>query len=106
MLGTGIFVCTHWELHASKIAHTCNDNSLLILISAESFVGKGYVIRGYRRHARMRVGKVEYKYCNYYVRLEEGKPPLNYYNKPARDRNTLLSEWMELMRNRRIVSSL
>lgn len=32
-----------------------------------------------RRHARRRVGKVEYKHCHYFVRLEEGKPPKDYY---------------------------
>lgn len=73
---------------------------------AESFVGKGHVIKGIRRHARTRIGKVEYKYCHYFLRLEEGKPPANYYNLPSTDRDTLLSKWLESMRKRRVISSL
>ncbi|KAK9500283.1 hypothetical protein O3M35_001571 [Rhynocoris fuscipes] len=73
---------------------------------AESFVGKGNYIKGVRRHARGRVGKVEYKYCQYFVRLEEGKPPKNYYNLPETDKESLLSKWIETMRNRRVISSL
>nr|CAD7460004.1 unnamed protein product [Timema tahoe] len=51
---------------------------------AESFVGKGHVVKGVRRHARGRVGKVEYFHCHYFVRLEEGTPPDHYYyhNRP------------------------
>lgn len=73
---------------------------------AESFVGKGHVVKGIRRHARLRYGEVEYKYCHYFIRLEEGQPPLNYYNKPIFDKNTLLMDWIEKMRNRRVISSL
>ena len=67
---------------------------------------KAHVIKGIRRHARSRIGEVEYKYCHYYVRLEEGKPPANYYNKPILDKDTLLAKWMEEMRNRRVIGSL
>ncbi|CAH1397173.1 unnamed protein product [Nezara viridula] len=73
---------------------------------AESFVNKGNYIKGIRRHARGRVGEVEYKYCNYYIRLEEGQPPANYYNKPVMDKEILLSKWIEQMRNRKVISSL
>ncbi|XP_014279941.1 large ribosomal subunit protein uL22m [Halyomorpha halys] len=73
---------------------------------AESFVGKGNYIKGVRRHAKGRLGEVEYKYCHYYVRLEEGKPPANYYNKPVMDKDTLLSKWIEEMRIRKVISSL
>ncbi|XP_014261257.1 39S ribosomal protein L22, mitochondrial [Cimex lectularius] len=73
---------------------------------AESFTGKGYVIKGYRKHARGKIGMVKYKYCHYFVRLEEGKPPVNYYNKPSMDKESLLSKWLDEMRARRPVSSL
>lgn len=44
-----------------------------IVIVAESFVTKGQVIKGMRRHGRARFGIVEYFHCHYFVRLEEGK---------------------------------
>ncbi|XP_031636512.1 39S ribosomal protein L22, mitochondrial [Contarinia nasturtii] len=72
---------------------------------AESFTGKGYVIKGIRRHARMRVGRVEYKYCHYFVRLEEGKPPKDYYgNKVTPEQQ--LDKWMDEKRKRKIYNSL
>lgn len=46
---------------------------------AEAFAGRAEVIKGIRRHARGRMGVVEYKYTNLFIRLEEGKPPKNYY---------------------------
>merc|ERR1739838_104955 len=49
---------------------------------AESHCGRGPVIKGYRRHARRRFGNVRYKYCHYFVRLEEGEPPADYYDTP------------------------
>ncbi|KAF6200504.1 hypothetical protein GE061_004947 [Apolygus lucorum] len=73
---------------------------------AESFVSKGVTVKGMRRHARMRAGIIKYRYCHYYVRLEEGKPPENYYNRPSRDKETLLNDWLQRMRYRRIVGSL
>lgn len=75
---------------------------------AESFVGKGYVMKGARRHARGRFGIVKYKHCHYFVRLEEGPPPKHYYYKDLEDRSGpgLLGTWLEKMRRRRIVHSL
>lgn len=72
---------------------------------AESFAGKGPVIKGIRRHAKARIGKVEYKYCHYFVRLEEGPPPKNYYHqeKPSEE---LLEQWLENKRKRKIYRSL
>lgn len=46
---------------------------LLSIFLAESFVGKGQVIKGMRRHGRSRFGIVEYFHCHYFVRLEEGE---------------------------------
>lgn len=76
-----------------------------MLLSAESFVGRGQVIKGIRRHARKRVGMVEYKHSHYFVRLEEGQPPAHYYQ-PPKTGEEMLEDWMTKMRQRRIISSL
>lgn len=72
---------------------------------AESFVGKGRVFRGVRRHGRGRVGQVEYKHCHYFVRLEEGEPPKHYYKTPVTPQDQL-DNWLQQMRNRKVTSSL
>lgn len=72
---------------------------------AESFVGKGKVYKGVRRHARGRVGQVEYKHCHYFVRLEEGAPPKDYYNKTVTPEEQL-EKWFESMRKRKITNTL
>ncbi|PSN54360.1 39S ribosomal protein L22 [Blattella germanica] len=74
---------------------------------AESFVGKGLVVKGMRRHAKMRFGKVEYFHCHYFVRLEEGTPPKDYYYHNRRLTGPeLLQKWLDKMRNRKIPSTL
>ena len=73
---------------------------------AESFASKGNVIKGIRRHARGRVGKVEYKFCHYFVRLEEGSPPKNYYHPTDKSSEELLDQWLENKRKRKIYRSL
>lgn len=73
---------------------------------AESFVGKGPVIKGFRRHARSRHGTVEYCHCHYFVRLEEGTPPKNYYLNTPKEPQEHLKDWLESMRKRKIISSL
>ncbi|XP_054730293.1 39S ribosomal protein L22, mitochondrial [Anastrepha obliqua] len=72
---------------------------------AESFVGKGRYFRGVRRHARGRTGRVEYKHCHYFVRLEEGEPPKDYYL-PVQTPEQQLEKWIEQMRKRKITNSL
>ncbi|GLH01073.1 39S ribosomal protein L22, mitochondrial [Gryllus bimaculatus] len=74
---------------------------------AESFVGKGHVVKGFRRHARARFGKVEYFHCHYFVRLEEGTPPEHYYyhTRPLTG-SEMLDNWLQEMRNRRIFGGL
>lgn len=72
---------------------------------AESFVGKGTVIKGIRRHARARFGTVEYFHCHYFVKLEEGKPPKHYYQ-PSKEPKEQLEDWLSQMRRRKITSSL
>lgn len=72
---------------------------------AESFVGKGKVFKGVRRHARARTGRVEYKHCHYFVRLEEGTPPADYYNRSVTPEQQL-EKWFDSMRQRKIINSL
>lgn len=74
---------------------------------AESFVTKGVVIQGMRRHARARMGKVEYFHCHYFVRLEEGTPPKHYYPfKRELTGSELLENWLQQMRRRKIPNTL
>lgn len=75
-----------------------------VLILAESFVGKGFLAKGIRRHARSRVGRVEYKYCHYFVRLEEGKPPKHIDKQVTPEQQ--LNKWLEQKRMRKIYNSL
>lgn len=79
--------------------------SFLHNFAAESFVGKGIVFKGIRRHARKRVGRVEYKHSHYFVRLEEGKPPKDYYNNIVTPEQQL-EKWLEDKRKRKINNSL
>ncbi|XP_043267209.1 39S ribosomal protein L22, mitochondrial isoform X2 [Venturia canescens] len=73
---------------------------------AESFATKGIVIKGLRRHARARIGEVRYGYVHYFVRLEEGTPPENYYLPAPKGTEELLEDWKEKMRKRKIYNSL
>lgn len=76
------------------------------VISAESFVGKGMVIKGMRRHARIRFGAVEYKHTHYFVRLEEGKPPKHYYLPYPKQPHEQLEDWVRDMRKRKVINSV
>lgn len=58
-----------------------------------------------RRHARGRVGRVEYKYVHYFVRLEEGKPPQDYYGRLVTPEQKL-NDWLRKKRERKIPNSL
>ncbi|XP_067142054.1 large ribosomal subunit protein uL22m [Centruroides vittatus] len=71
----------------------------------ESFVGRGRYIKGLRKHARMRFGVVKYRYCHYFVRLVEGPPPKHYYP-PEATGYEKLQEYIQELRDRRIVGSL
>lgn len=74
---------------------------------SESFATKGLVFKGVRRHARMRMGLMRYFHCHYYVRLEEGPPPKYFYVENApKTTKSMLAEWVDQMRNRRIPGSL
>ncbi|EDV92453.1 39S ribosomal protein L22, mitochondrial [Drosophila grimshawi] len=73
---------------------------------AESFVGKGRVFKGMRRHARGRFGRVEYKHCHYFLRLEEGEPPQHYYMPEPQTPQQQYEHWVEQMRSRKVINSL
>lgn len=63
-------------------------------------------MKGLRRHAKGRVGLIHYRYCNFYIRLEEGEPPADYLNRGDRSGPTLLEKWIQEIRNRKIIGSL
>ena len=58
---------------------------------AESFCDNFDNIKGIRRHGRGRITQVKYGYISYFVRLEEGRPPQDYYNSPPKSSQ----EWLE-----------
>ena len=70
---------------------------------AESFANQAFIHKGYRRHARMRIGMIKYRFSNYYVKLEEGKPPKDYYEyKKKRSPHEMLQDYITEHRNKRI----
>ncbi|GAB1867962.1 Large ribosomal subunit protein uL22m [Camponotus japonicus] len=73
---------------------------------AESFSTKGIVIKGLRRHARGRKGVIHYRYCHYFVRLEEGQPPKHYYLPHPKSGEELLEDWLRNMHMRKVPNSL
>lgn len=109
-IGNKINMVSHvqWNFSVLNIILWQNIKFLCISsLTAESFVGKGLVVKGFRRHARRRFGQVKYKYCHYFVTLEEGEPPEHYY--PHRRKLTpqeMLEEWLESKRQRTIPMSL
>lgn len=72
---------------------------------AESFCGKGQVFKGIRRHAKKRIGRVEYVHSHYFVKLEEGTPPKDYYGKSVTPEQQL-EKWLDRMHKRKIINSL
>ncbi|XP_054268491.1 39S ribosomal protein L22, mitochondrial [Macrosteles quadrilineatus] len=73
---------------------------------AESFCGKALTLRGIRRHAKSRIGRIDYRYSHYFVRLEEGPPPKQYYWSEDRSGEGLLKQWLEEKRQRAILNTL
>ncbi|EFN84227.1 39S ribosomal protein L22, mitochondrial [Harpegnathos saltator] len=73
---------------------------------AESFATKGVVIKGLRRHAKVRAGVIHYRYTHYFVRLEEGPPPKYYYLPYPKSGEELLNNWLENMKKRKIPNTL
>ncbi|GBP59529.1 39S ribosomal protein L22, mitochondrial [Eumeta japonica] len=79
--------------------------SAVVIGAAESFSAKGRVIKGVRRHARGRLGEVRYTYCHYFLKLEEGKPPKDFYKHNPLTPQQQLELWVEGMRKRKITNS-
>lgn len=73
---------------------------------AESFATKSEIIKGVRKHGRQRLGQIKYRFCNYFVRLEEGKPPKHYYLPYPKSGEELLDDWLKEMRARKIPNTL
>jgi len=69
---------------------------------AESFATKAMVIKGYRRHARQRFGEVRYKYMHYFVRLEEGPPPAQFYDKEKFNPSEMVERWVNEHRSKTV----
>ena len=71
----------------------------------EALCVKGLVIKGTRKHARMRFGVINYFYCHILLKLTEGEPPQDFY-RPQRDGNDELKLYFERLRSRRITQGL
>lgn len=71
----------------------------------EAMCVKGLVIKGLRKHARMRFGQVNYFYCHFLVKLTEGEAPKHFY-RPPKDGNDLLNDFYTELRSRKIPQGL
>ncbi|XP_014671497.1 PREDICTED: 39S ribosomal protein L22, mitochondrial-like isoform X2 [Priapulus caudatus] len=72
---------------------------------AESLAGRSSYIKGLRRHGRARYGMVEYKYCHYMVKLQEGSPPEHYYPPPP-NHWQMMEEYLANWRRRTVLNGL
>jgi large subunit ribosomal protein L22 len=52
------------------------------------------------------MGRVDYRYVHYFVRLEEGEPPKHFYLPHPMTPEEQLDKWMDEMRNRKVMNSL
>lgn len=66
---------------------------------------KGLVIKGLRKHARMRFGEIRYFYTHILVKLREGEPPQHFY-RPKKDGNDMLKDYYDDLRARKIPQGL
>lgn len=71
----------------------------------DAITNKGLTIKGIKKHARMRFGKVCHFYCHLLVKLTEGDPPTHYY-KPEKDGNDMLNDFYNNLRSRKIPQGL
>jgi len=69
---------------------------------AESFATKAMVIKGYRRHARGRFGEIRYQYMHYFVKLEEGRPPKQFYDKEEFDPEAMVERYLKEHREKTV----
>lgn len=68
-------------------------------------IAKGLVIKGVRRHARMRYGQINYFYVHMCIKLTEGEPPVHFY-RPKQNGNDLLRKYYKDLRSREIKHGL
>lgn len=66
---------------------------------------KGLVVKGFRKHARMRFGEVRYFYSHVCIKLTEGEPPKHFY-RPPKDGNDYLKDFYDDLRSRNIEQGL
>ena len=59
------------------------------------------MIKGRRKCMGPRVTTIRYHYLHYFIRLREGKPPKEYFEKPM-DGNEKFEEYIQELRDRRI----
>lgn len=71
----------------------------------EAISTRSMIIKGVRKHARMRFGTIHYRYMHMFVKLTEGEPPVHYY-KPERDGNDMLKQYYDDLRSRKILQGL
>lgn len=71
----------------------------------EAHVTKGLVLKGTKKHARMRFGEVRYFYSHLMIKLCEGEAPTHYY-KPAKDGNDLIKDYYDKLRSRKILHGI
>lgn len=71
----------------------------------EAHCTKGLVIKGLKKHARMRYGTICHFYCHMMFKLTEGEPPQHYY-RPAKDGNDMLKDFYDGLRSRKIEQGL
>lgn len=66
---------------------------------------KGLVVKGVRKHARMRFGEIRYFYSHVCIKLTEGEPPKHFY-RPPKDGNDHLKDFYDDLRSRKIYQGL
>lgn len=71
----------------------------------EATCTRSMIIKGVRKHARMRFGTIHYRYAHMFVKLTEGEAPVHYY-KPERDGNDMLKQFYDDLRSRKIMQGL
>jgi len=93
-------IVIYFKLFISKLIE-----QYLFYLTEDSFVRKAKIIKGIRRHARGKMGIIQYRYTHYFLRLREGRPPKHYYP-PRPTGNQMVEQHLEQLRERRIISAL
>jgi large subunit ribosomal protein L22 len=63
-------------------------------------------VKGLRKHKASLFGRVEYMFSHYYVRLEEGNPPENYYKVKFQSFDVRAADYIQKLRDRKVLFSL